>query len=215
MKRVLCYGDSITWGCNPDDGGRFDENTRYPCVLQTLLGADYRVIEEGCGGRTTVYDSDVDHYVNGRTYLYPCLHSHQPLDLIVLMLGTNDVANGAHKNAYYAAAGAERLIHEIRHWSMDQRAACPKILLLSPPLISLHLSPDMDQVFDLQYAHEQSLLFRKYYQEVAERCGCGFLAAQAYAQAGSDGVHISAESHRRLAQAISEQVKDMLREEPR
>ena len=88
MKRLLCYGDSITWGCNPETGKRFDAQTRYPRVLGTLLGTAYDVIEEGCGGRTTVYDTDVDHYVNGRAYLYPCLESHQPLDLIVLMLGS-------------------------------------------------------------------------------------------------------------------------------
>lgn len=210
MKRVLCYGDSITWGCDPKDGRRFDENTRYPRILGKLLGIEYDVIEEGCGGRTTVYDTGVDHYVNGRTYLYPCLESHQPLDLIVLMLGTNDVANGARKNAYYAAAGAQRLIHEIRHWSMDRHTACPQILLLSPPLISLHLAPDIDQVFDSPYARDQSLLFRKYYQDVAKRCACGFLAAEDYAQAGSDGVHITAESHRRLAEAICTQIKKML-----
>ena len=178
MKRLLCYGDSITWGCDPETGKRFDEQTRYPRVLGKLLGTAYDVIEEGCGGRTTVYDTDVDHYVNGRTYLYPCLESHQPLDLVVLMLGTNDIGNGAKKNAYYAAAGAQRLIWQIRHWALDRHVDCPKILLISPPLIRAQLLPDMDQVFDCPYAHEQSLLFRKYYSAVAEQCGCSFLAAE-------------------------------------
>ncbi len=213
MKRILCYGDSITWGCNPEEGGRFDENIRYPRVLGKLLGSEYDVIEEGCGGRTTVYDTDVDHYVNGKMYLYPCLESHQPLDLIVMMLGTNDVANGTRKNAYYAAAGAQRLINEIRHWSHDRRTICPQILLLSPPIISLQLRPDINQVFDSPYAHDQSLLFRRYYQDVAKLCECSFLAAEDYAEAGSDGVHITAESHLRLAKALAEQAEKMLREE--
>ena len=185
MKRILCYGDSITWGCDPETGKRFDEQTRYPRVLGTLLGTAYDVIEEGCGGRTTVYDTGVDHYVNGRAYLYPCLESHQPLDLIVLMLGSNDLANGAKKNAYYAAAGAQRLIWLIRHWALDRHVNCPKIL------------------------HKQSLLFRKYYSAVAEQCECSFLAAEDYAEAGADGVHITKESHLRLAQAIAEKTREL------
>ena len=192
MKRILCYGDSITWGCDPETGKRFDKQTRYPRVLGTLLGTAYDVIEEGCGGRTTVYDTGVDHYVNGRAYLYPCLESHQPLDLIVLMLGSNDLANGAKKNAYYAAAGAQRLIWLIRHWALDRHVNCPKILLISPP-----------------YAHKQSLLFRKYYSAVAEQCECSFLAAEDYAEAGADGVHITKESHLRLAQAIAEKTREL------
>ena len=155
------------------------------------------------------YDTGVDHYVNGRAYLYPCLESHQPLDLIVLMLGSNDLANGAKKNAYYAAAGAQRLIWQIRHWALDRHVDCPKILLISPPLIRAQLLPDMDQVFDCPYAHEQSLLFRKYYSAVAEQCGCSFLAAEDYAEAGADGVHITRESHLRLAQAIAEKTKEL------
>ena len=162
-------------------------------MLGRILGSGYDVTEEGCCGRTTVYDTGIDSFVDGMPYLYPCLESHQPLELVVLMLGTNDVGNGAKKNAYYAAAGAQR----------------PKILLISPPLIRAQLPLDMDQVFDCPYAHEQSLLFRKYYSAVAEQCGCSFLAAEDYAEAGADGVHITKESHLRLAQAIAEKTREL------
>ena len=155
------------------------------------------------------YDTGVDHYVNGRAYLYPCLESHQPLDLIVLMLGSNDLANGAKKNAYYAAAGAQRLIWQIRHWALDRHVDCPKSLHISPPHLRAQLLPDMDQVFDGPYAHEQSLLFQKYYSAVAEQCECSFLAAEDYAEAGADGVHITKESHLRLAQAIAEKTREL------
>lgn len=210
MKRILCYGDSITWGADPEGGTRFDEATRYPRVLAALLGAEYDVVEEGCPGRTTVYDTGVDHYVNGRTYLYPCLESHQPLDLIVLMLGTNDIANGARKNAYYAAAGVQRLVQEIRRWCMDRNQRMMDIVIVSPPIVSPVLKPDLDQVFDTPYAHDQSLQFKKYYQAVATQCGCAFLASEEYAVAGTDGVHITAESHKNLAQALAALIKEQL-----
>ena len=209
MIHILCYGDSNTWGHDPETGARFDEQTRYPRVLGRILGSGYDVTEEGCCGRTTVYDTGIDSFVDGMPYLYPCLESHQPLDLVVLMLGSNDLANGAKKNAYYAAAGAQRLIWQIRHWALDRHVDCPKLLLISPPLIRAQLPPDMDQVFDCPYAHEQSLLFRKYYSAVAEQCGCSFLAAEDYAEAGADGVHITRESHLRLAQAIAEKTREL------
>ncbi|HHW48851.1 MAG TPA: SGNH/GDSL hydrolase family protein [Clostridiaceae bacterium] len=204
MKRILCYGDSNTWGTNPETGERYDENTRYPKVLEKLLGADYEVIEEGFPGRTTVYDTDVDPYVNGRKYLYPCLSSHAPLELVTIMLGTNDLSTGVKVNAYYAAAGVERLVNLIRHWSIDCRCKCPEILLISPPLIDEKIKdiPVIKEVFDYNYAPAQSRLFRQYYSDVAQTTGCKFLAGEDYVTVGCDGVHITAESHIRLAKAI-------------
>lgn len=215
MKRILCYGDSNTWGADPDTGLRYDEQTRYPRVLASLLGTDYDVIEEGLPGRTSVYDTDVDAYVNGKTYLYPCLSSHAPLDLVIIMLGSNDLSTGCKVNAYYAAAGVERLVNLVRHWSIDRRVACPKILVVSPPLLctkpyQLPSQAFMAQVFDFAWCAQESKNFRKHYAEVAEVTGCGFLAAEDYTQAGSDGVHLTKESHRKLAEAMADKVKQMI-----
>ena len=90
-KRILCFGDSLTWGFNPHDCSRFDDDIRWTGVLQKLLGDEYKVIEEGQNGRTIAVDDPVEGEKNGLTYLIPCLDSHMPLDAMIVMLGTNDL----------------------------------------------------------------------------------------------------------------------------
>ena len=94
MKTVLAYGDSNTWGAatvaRPDDRYAYEE--RWPGVMAATLGGGWRVIEEGLPGRTTVHDDPVEGaYMNGKTYLMPCLRSHRPLDVVAIMLGSNDL----------------------------------------------------------------------------------------------------------------------------
>ena len=214
MKRILCYGDSNTYGADPEGGSRFDETTRYPKVLASLLGAEYEVIEEGLPGRTTVYETFVDPFVNGRTYLYPCLLSHWPLDLVTIMLGTNDLSTGSRVNAYYAAAGAERLVNLIRQVSMEQQLRCPQILLISPPLIAETTnSPVIENVFSLPAAAWESRHFKRHFSDVAGARNCAFLAAEDYTQTGSDGVHITKESHKNLAIALHKAILNCIETE--
>ena len=93
MKTILCFGDSNTWGSIASDRPtvqpslRYDEHTRWPCVLGEELGPEYRVVEEGLSGRTTIYSIPSEAYKNGEPYLLPCLLSHRPLDLVIMMLG--------------------------------------------------------------------------------------------------------------------------------
>ena len=90
MKTVLCYGDSNTYGYDPRSGLRYPASVRWTCRLATLLGPDYHVIEEGCNGRTTVFDDPIEGWKNGLGYLKPCLNSHKPVDIVILMLGPED-----------------------------------------------------------------------------------------------------------------------------
>ena len=91
MKTILCYGDSNTYGYNPVTGGRWSEDIRWTGRLQQLLGDEYKVIEEGCNGRTTMYKAPGEGWKSGLEYLKPCLNSHKPVDAVVMMLGTNDL----------------------------------------------------------------------------------------------------------------------------
>ena len=96
MKSILCYGDSNTWGCKPivlpGVVERFDRDVRWTGILRQQLGDDYLVIEEGLNARTTVHDDPIDGaHKNGKPYLLPCLETHLPLDLVIIMLGTNDL----------------------------------------------------------------------------------------------------------------------------
>ena len=94
-KNILCFGDSNTFGSDPRGGPRYDRHTRWPGVLRDTLGAGFWVIEEGCGGRTTVHEDPIESLGTGSkkgvAYLPACLHSHQPLDLVIILLGTNDL----------------------------------------------------------------------------------------------------------------------------
>ena len=91
MKTVLCYGDSNTYGYDPATGGRYDADTRWPCVLGRILGDGYEVGEEGCNGRTTVFDDPDDDWKIGLDYIKGIVCSHRPVDILVIMLGSNDM----------------------------------------------------------------------------------------------------------------------------
>ena len=91
MKTILCFGDSNTWGYNPENRQRFGPEERWSGILRNSLGEDYRAIEEGLNGRTTLWDDPIEGFKNGLDYLMPCLESHKPFDLITIMLGTNDL----------------------------------------------------------------------------------------------------------------------------
>ena len=133
MKRVLCYGDSNTWGYDPVTKDRLDHDLRWTGVLRTMLGGGYTIIEEGLNGRTTVWDDPIEGYKNGRTYLIPCLETHRPLDLVVLMLGTNDLKQRFSLSAFDIAQGASVLVREIQASVAGIGGRAPLVLLMAPP----------------------------------------------------------------------------------
>ena len=109
MKTILCYGDSNTYGLKSDLVSRYPRNVRWTGILQEKLGSEYYVIEEGLGGRTTVWDDPVEDYKNGKKYLLPCLDSHKPLDLVIIMLGTNDLKSRFSVTPFDIGASMENL----------------------------------------------------------------------------------------------------------
>ena len=125
MGSILCFGDSNTYGWHED--GRFPETVRWPGVLQSLLPGGRRVIEEGLGGRTTMYDDPQRSDANGLAYFAPCLWSHVPVDALILFLGINDLKPHLGLTPDDAAAGIRRLV------AAAQEAGVPRILVLSVP----------------------------------------------------------------------------------
>ena len=113
MINILCFGDSNTFGTNPK-GGRHSWNTRWPGRLQVLLGPEYYVIEEGMGGRTTVWDDPLEPGRCGIQALPMALQSHKPLDLVILFLGTNDCKAHFHASPRVITKGMENLCHTYR-----------------------------------------------------------------------------------------------------
>ena len=208
MVRILCYGDSNTWGQHAPAGDRFDENTRWGSRLRTLLGDGYRVIEEGQRGRTTVWDDPVENRLAGLTYLWPCLDSHAPIDLVVIMLGTNDCKPYFGLHPQNIADGAGRLVDMVQKCNFGPGDTAPKVLLISP--IRIEASSFYPHLFSEKEA-AKSQGFPAAYEAVAERYGCAWLDAAALAQPDpADGVHLDAEGHKALAEAVAVKVKEII-----
>ena len=132
-KRVLCYGDSNTWGCKPGLGGSFPEDVRWTGVLQRLVGEDYAIIEEGHNGRTTVWDDPIENRMSGLTYFYPCVESQSPLDVIIIALGVNDLKPRFNCAAGSIAVGLGRYFSTLKYVPLYGKE--PKVLLVSPAYI--------------------------------------------------------------------------------
>ena len=147
IKTVVCYGDSNTWGSDPETGGRFPRGVRFPGVLAGRLGGGYYVVEEGLGGRTTLRDDPIEgDHKNGRTYLRACLESHKPIDLVIVMLGTNDLKARFRASASDIAQGATSLAEMALMSGCGPDDGAPRVLLISPPALG-HLT-DLAEMFE-------------------------------------------------------------------
>lgn len=132
-KRILVFGDSNTYGFNPEQEARYDDNTRYTCVLQKLLGGNYTVIEEGLPGRTAIFDDPVSEGLCGLSYITPCMNSHSPIDTVVIMLGTNDCKERFACNSTLIASGIVRLAQKAANTAAWRTK--PQILIVCPAVI--------------------------------------------------------------------------------
>ena len=207
MKTVVCYGDSNTWGYDPNTKTRFPNDVRWTGVLRQELGADYLVIEEGLNGRTTVWDDPIEGYKNGKEYLIPCLETHRPFDLIVIMLGTNDLKARFSLSAYDIAEGAGVLVDIVQKSDAGIDGKAPQVLLTAPPPIA-RLS-EYAEMFE--GAAAKSLRLSQHYQRVAAERGCHFLdAGQIVTSSDVDGIHFEASEHQKLGIAIAAAVKKIL-----
>ncbi len=210
MKRILCYGDSNTWGFNPRTQQRFSITERWTGVLAQELGPAFRVIEEGLNGRTTVWDDPIEGYKNGKEYLIPCLESHAPIDLVTLMLGTNDLKKRFSVSAYDIAQSVTVLIEVIQKSATAPNGGAPQVLLMAPPLLG-RLSEYSEMFED---AEPKSRKLSEYYRRVAEQYGCHFLDTGPVIRSSDlDGIHFEADQHQNLGKAVAKCVKEIFRDE--
>jgi lysophospholipase L1-like esterase len=200
MKRVLCYGDSNTWGYEPATGNRYPEDVRWPGVLARELGGGFRVIEEALNGRTTVREDPVEEYKSGRDYLRPCLESHAPLHLVTIALGVNDLKARFFASASDAADGAGVLVNIAQHSGAGPDGGSPAVLLVAPPPVGV--LTELAQVF--AGAEEKSKEFSRQYRRVAQKYGCALLdAGEVVRPSDRDGIHLEADEHRKLGEAVA------------
>ncbi len=202
MKSILAFGDSLTWGSVAVKRTRHPFDVRWPNVLAAGLGGKVRVIEEGLNGRTTVFpDPTEDVERNGAVALPMLLKTHEPLDLVIIMLGTNDIKYANRCRAFDASMGMSRLIGLIQRFPFNENYAKPKILIMSPP----HLVPTKDEWFNELWGHaiEESKLFPKHYARVAKEEGVHFFDAGSLAKADEgDGGHLDAENTVAIGKAL-------------
>jgi lysophospholipase L1-like esterase len=193
---VLCYGDSNTYGWIPVAGGRFARDVRWPGVLASELGAGWHVIEEGLGGRTTIFDDPVLPGRNGKTYLEPCLLSHEPLDAVVIALGTNDL------KVRFAASAAD-IARGVALLAETALAFTPKVLALGLPT----LGPLDARNDELAGAHEKADRMRPHLREWAAATGFELLELHELVSfADEDGFHLDVAGHRVVGEAVARRV---------
>src|ERR1700751_2993871 len=219
--RIVAYGDSITYGWIPNanpPSTRCGPEDRWPGALQKELGNNYQVIEEGLDGRTTdardpgspISGAQLD----GSAYLQSCLASHLPVDLVVIMLGTNDLKPVFNRTPLRIAIGAAHLIDLVNtlNGGVGTTYKNPKMLLICPP--PLNLSIESGPIFGpmFQGGFEKSKQLPDLYAAVAQMGGAGVLNAGAGVSTdGGGGLHLTAESERKLGIAIAAKVKEMLK----
>jgi lysophospholipase L1-like esterase len=207
VKTVLCYGDSNTWGYDPSTQGRYPRQVRWPGVLRRELGEGYLVIEEGLNGRTTVWDDPIEGYKNGRSYLIPCLETHKPIDLVVILLGTNDLKMRFSVSAFDIANGAGVLVDVVQKSAAGPGDRAPQVLLLAPPPVS-RLS-DFAEMFE--GAAPKSRRFAAHYRRVAEERGCAVLDTSEWIVSSDlDGIHLEESEHAKLGKAVARKVRALL-----
>ena len=211
MKRILCYGDSITHGPKPmhheNDVARFAFLERWPGVVASELGADYQIIEEGLPGRTTVHDDPIEgHHKNGKSYLLPCLESHWPLDAVVIALGVNDLKTRFNVGPAEIAASIGGLIDVVRQAPSFGHAA-PKILVLAAP--SILEAGWLGEMF--AGGAEKSKGLAPHLSSVVQSHGVAFFDLGSVAHVSPiDGIHFDATNHRVMGHAIALQLKALL-----
>ena len=201
-KQILCFGDSNTWGYDPQNGVRFSSRQRWTGLLQEALNkqhAQWRVAEEGLNGRTTVFGEKLEPHRVGLPTVAPLVMTHKPLAAIIVMLGTNDTKIHYHASAQEIAMGMDNILRQI-YWACSSEGTVPPILLISPK----PLNPDIcNNEFDAESAAKSAAL-APLYERVAKRFGCDFLDLGAVVPGPCfDGIHLSEDQHRIAAEAIS------------
>ena len=206
MKNILCYGDSNTWGYDAETALRFPPEVRWTGRLQALLPPDCHVTECGLNGRTTAYDDGFDGWCCGSRYLPVTLKTHDPVDLVVLVLGTNDLQYRLGLAPGEVARGMEKLVQIVRSPGLWGLRSAPKALVVAPMLLcgeTLGTTSPFGESFSPRSV-ERSRRLGGAYGELCRRLNCPFVDAGALGAVGSrDGVHMSRSDHRRLAELLA------------
>lgn len=203
-KKIVCFGDSNTWGFTPVTGERYEKGVRWTSLLAEYTG--YEVIEEGLNGRTSIFKDPLLPYGTGIDYIEACVLSHSPFDLLIVMLGTNDMK-------YYVCNCPDASAKGVAMICNKAKAVNPNIkVLMVSPIVMGDFRPQLGEMLQInETSLKNTTKFSKFFKEQAELNGFYFLDAAKYASPSrEDAVHMTREGHAALAKAISEKVKEIL-----
>lgn len=213
-KRIMCFGDSLTWGWVPILEGapttRYPADVRWTGVLQKELGSDYMVIEEGLSARTTSLDDPTDPRLDGSAYLPSALASHFPLDLVIIMLGTNDTKAYFHRTPFEVAAGMSKLVGQVltSAGGVGTVYPAPQVLIVAPPPLTAMPHAYFQSLFG--GAHEKSAELGKIYGDLADFMKVAFFdAGSVISTDGVDGIHFTEENNAELGEALATKVREL------
>lgn len=206
MKNILCFGDSNTYGYKPDGSGRYNCDIRWTGRLQKILGEEFNIIEEGLCGRTTVFQDELRPGRRGIDIISVAIESHNPLDVIIIMLGTNDCKTRYGASAHIIAQGIEKIVRK----AQDYVSKDTKILVVSPIVLGRGVGEEgYDQEFD-KHSEEVSRGLAREYEKVAIQQNVFYMnAAEVAVPSVIDREHMDAESHKRFADAMSRKVLEL------
>ncbi|MDL2211693.1 GDSL-type esterase/lipase family protein [Erysipelotrichaceae bacterium OttesenSCG-928-M19] len=207
MKSILIFGDSNTYGLKPDGSGRFDETIRFPAHLQTILGNDYHIVEEGCPGRTTIFKDPTRYNLKATDYLQPCLSSHMPLDLIVIMLGTNDCKTCFDNSSKDIANGLQTVIQLVKEHTENM----VPLLIMAPPCLGKDIVLDtFDEDFG-EKSYQVALELASEYEKLAQVEKVHFFDASKYVEVSPiDQEHLNEDNHHLLAGKLKKVILEIL-----
>ena len=214
-RTVLCFGDSLTWGWVPREppvpSSRHPRAQRWPGVLADALGEGFTVVEEGLSGRTTTADDPIDPRLNGAAVLPALLATHMPLDLVVIMLGTNDTKAWFSRSPFDIATGAAALLAQVAGSAGGAGTSypAPRALLVAPPPLGEIRDPWFQAIFDGGQAKTRELV--GLYRALAAHSGAAFFdAGSVITTDGVDGVHLTAQNNADLGAALAPVVRELL-----
>jgi len=203
MRTVLCFGDSNTWGFDPETEERFARDVRWPGQLQAALGDEWHVVEEGLNGRTATLDSPVAFGRNGLRYLQPCLDSHAPLDAVLIALGTNDLAERYGLTPTDVARAVALLASVVVKSDAGPRGGPPLPILVCPPRVG-------DTAWEEDWAGmpAKSALLPDRFRTVADECGFELIdLGEVTRFSDLDGIHLDAAGHAAVARHIEQALR--------
>lgn len=204
-KHIVCFGDSNTHGYCAETGKRFDEQVRWPKQLERLLGDEYLVLEEGLGGRTTCFPDPLTEGLAGIDYLYPCLMTHKPIHLLIIMLGTNDTKERFGSSAACIGLGLKRLILKAKATVDCWAEGKPNILVVVPKNIEKEYEQTEVLLTMGKGCAEKSQAQAKEYEKICLLTECHYFDANTVVKENNkiDFMHLTAQGHTALAEGLA------------